>query len=84
MIKKYRKKPVVIEALQLTWETWGEICKFITLPWGEEGVHGVYDKDDNVAKETIEDIYGDNKFLNIPCIKPNLNWKPGPIWTCNI
>ena len=39
---KYRKKPVVIEAVQLRWDTWGEVCDFITLPWGEDGVHGVY------------------------------------------
>ena len=24
----YRKKPVVIEAVQLTWENWAEICDF--------------------------------------------------------
>ena len=24
---KYVKKPVVIEAVQLTWETWGEMCE---------------------------------------------------------
>ena len=42
---KFRKKPVVIDAVQLTWATWGEICEFITLPWGPEGVHGTYHKD---------------------------------------
>ena len=25
---KYRKKPVVIEALQLTWANWSEMCDF--------------------------------------------------------
>lgn len=25
---KFRKKPVVIEAMQLEWSTWGEMCKF--------------------------------------------------------
>ena len=25
---KYRKKPVIIDAVQLKWETWDEICKF--------------------------------------------------------
>lgn len=42
---KYRKKPVVIEAIQLRWDTWGEICDFITLPWGPDRVHGTYHKD---------------------------------------
>ena len=27
--QKYRKKPVVIEAVQLTWGTWGEMCDFV-------------------------------------------------------
>jgi len=26
---KFRKKPVVIEALQLKWDTWSEMCDFI-------------------------------------------------------
>jgi len=26
---KYRKKPVVIEALQLRWDNWGEMCEFV-------------------------------------------------------
>ena len=25
---KFRKKPVVIEAVQLRWDTWGEMCHF--------------------------------------------------------
>jgi hypothetical protein len=25
---KFRKKPVVIEAVQLRWDTWNEICEF--------------------------------------------------------
>ena len=28
MIKKYRKKPIVIEACQLLWENWNQICTF--------------------------------------------------------
>jgi len=26
---KYRKKPVVIEAVQLRWTTWSEMCEFL-------------------------------------------------------
>lgn len=29
MIKQYRKRPVVIEALQLRWDTWSEMCDFV-------------------------------------------------------
>lgn len=37
---KYRKKPVVIEAVQLRWDTWNEMCEFA--PVGEGGCRGVY------------------------------------------
>jgi len=26
---RFRKKPVVIEAVQLRWATWGEVCEFV-------------------------------------------------------
>lgn len=35
---KFRKKPVVIEAVQLTWDTWPEIYKFVPEPWFVRGV----------------------------------------------
>ena len=28
-MKKYRKKPIVIEAMQLQWDTWSEMCDFV-------------------------------------------------------
>jgi len=28
MMAKYRKKPVVVEAIQLTWANWSEVCEF--------------------------------------------------------
>jgi len=31
-VKKYRKKPLVVEALQLRWDTWQQMCDFIGLP----------------------------------------------------
>lgn len=34
----YRKKPVEIEAIQLTWANWNEICDFIPKPWFIRGV----------------------------------------------
>jgi hypothetical protein len=34
---KYRKKPVVIEALQLRWDNWGEMCEFAGVGRLEEG-----------------------------------------------
>ena len=34
---KFRKKPVVIEAVQLTWANWSEICEFVPKPWFVRG-----------------------------------------------
>lgn len=34
---KFRKRPVVIEAEQLTWENWGRICEFVPHPWFVRG-----------------------------------------------
>lgn len=36
---KYRKKPVIIDAMQLTWANWNEICLFVTKPYFGEGVY---------------------------------------------
>lgn len=34
---KFRKKPVVIEAVQLTWANWNAICEFVPKPWFVRG-----------------------------------------------
>ncbi len=34
---KYRKKPVVIEAVQLTWANWSEICDFVDVGYLADG-----------------------------------------------
>lgn len=34
---KFRKKPVVIEAVQLSWENWSEICEFADVGSLEDG-----------------------------------------------
>jgi len=34
---KFRKKPVVIEAMQLRWDTWSEICEFVDVGKMEDG-----------------------------------------------
>jgi hypothetical protein len=36
---KYRKLPVVIEAVQLTWATWSEVCEFVPAPWFVRGCY---------------------------------------------
>lgn len=30
-MKKYRKKPVVVEAMQLRWDTWSEMCDHVSV-----------------------------------------------------
>ena len=44
---KFRKKPVIIEAIQLRWDTWSEICDFVGVGKVEDGKpQGCYvDKD---------------------------------------
>jgi hypothetical protein len=37
-VPKFRKKPVVIEAVQLTWSNWNAICDFVPKPWFVKGV----------------------------------------------
>ena len=44
---KYRKKPVVIEAVQLTWDTWDEVCQFVGVGRLEDGKPAGTDKDLN-------------------------------------
>lgn len=36
-MSRYRKKPIEIEAVQLGWDTWGEICDFIEVGNLQEG-----------------------------------------------
>jgi len=54
---KYRKRPVVIEAEQLTWQNWNRICEFVTDPYFGRGVY-LNDKTleilpDNVTSQTM-------------------------------
>lgn len=45
---KFRKKPVVIEAVQLGWDTWDEICTFVGVP---ENGHGCWVNPDGTAHD---------------------------------
>jgi len=49
---KFRKKPVVIEAVQLLWTTWDEMCKHADVGKFEDGKsEGCFvDKDGNITK----------------------------------
>ena len=47
---KFRKRPVVIDAVKLTWSNWNEVCDFVPKPWFE---HGVYL--DDTTKEVLSE-----------------------------
>lgn len=63
---KYHKKPVEIEAVQLTWANWGEVCDFVQLPWGPEGVHGCH------SDKGVESDSGEKIGLIIPTLEGNM------------
>jgi hypothetical protein len=51
-MSKFRKKPVVIEAVQLTWANWGEVCEFVTVPF----VGAYLDGEGNIIKDSNSKI----------------------------
>ena len=46
---RYRKKPVEIDAVRLTWQTWSDVCEFIG-PF-PEGMNGVYIAEDGTQHD---------------------------------
>jgi hypothetical protein len=61
---RYRKKPVEIEAVQLRWDTWSEMCDFADVGSLEDGKpQGCYiDRDGNATADSNADVIG----LQIP------------------
>lgn len=56
---KYRKKPVVIEALQLRWDNWSEMCDFVGVGKLTEGKpEGAMDKDNSKLRLQIPTLEG--------------------------
>ena len=64
---KYRKKPVVIEAVQLLWSTWDEVCEFAGVGKLTDGKpEGTYvDLAGNATDDCSENIIG----LHIPTLE---------------
>lgn len=63
--KRYKKRPIIIEAMQLRWDNWGDMCEFA--PVGEGECRGVY-----VNPETgvwSDDIISDIIGLLIPTLE---------------
>jgi len=58
MSETFRKKPVEIEAMQLLWENWNDVCDFVGVGKMEDGKPtGVYiDTEGNVTEGATETI----------------------------
>lgn len=65
---KHRKKPVVIEAVQLTWENWNEMCEHAGVGPGKDQPNRIYlDADDYIHDQPPND---DAKLgLRIPTLE---------------
>ncbi len=63
---QFRKKPVVIEAVQLRWDTWSEMCEHAGVGFHSEGKpEGCYVGADGKATNEVTDIMG----LRIPTLE---------------
>jgi hypothetical protein len=65
--QKFRKKPVVIEAMQLRWDTWSEICDFVTKPYFDRGVY----LDSQTKEELPEGAMSSTLGLRINTLESN-------------
>jgi len=78
---KYRKKPVVVEAIQLRWDTWNEVCDFVAPEYFGGGFHPDGDPDKiglyiNTLEGRMEAVEGDYIIRGVngefyPC-KPDI------------
>jgi hypothetical protein len=67
---RYRKRPVEVEAVQLTWQTWSEVCDLLGEPPWPEGMHGVYVRPDDTWVEPWTGAPGDMRIgLLIPTLE---------------
>ena len=63
---KFRKRPVVIEAVQLRWDNWGEMCEFAGVGHIEDGnPQGCYVQEDGTGSESMTEEIG----LHIPTLE---------------
>lgn len=53
-VRKYRKKPVVIEAIQWTGNNWNDVCQFIPVPETAIGEEFPADDHFNIYIDTLE------------------------------
>jgi hypothetical protein len=67
----YQKRPVIIEAVQLTWENWSEICDFVGIGTLEDGKPtGTWvDEDGNATEDPQVHRDTDTLGLLIPTLE---------------
>jgi len=67
---KFRKKPVVIEAVQLTWKTWCDVCDFLGSIISDENLGRQGEASDACGEDgpyinlTIPTLEGDHTALH--------------------
>lgn len=61
----YRKKPVVIEAVELTWPNWSEVCNFANVGKLEDGQPQGTWLDENGQPTEEPQVHRDNKTLGL-------------------
>ena len=67
-MSKYRKKPVVIEAVKLGWDTWDEMCKHADVGLLIDGkTEGCYVSPDGIVRDGYETM--DKMGLLIPTLE---------------
>jgi hypothetical protein len=70
MPAKFRKRPVVIEAVQLRWDTWSEVCSFAGVGRLADGKpEGCHVNEKGEAKETPWGGPIDELGLQIPTLE---------------
>ncbi|MFF4346826.1 hypothetical protein [Streptomyces sp. NPDC001530] len=67
---QYRKRPVEIEAVQLRWDTWSEVCEFV----GEfpDGMRGVYVDENDKPRDDFPGDRPDGRVARIGLLIPTL------------
>jgi len=55
---KYRKRPVVVEAVQLTWENWGQVCELLGNETFRRGAVGTFLDENGYPTKDVTDRIG--------------------------
>lgn len=67
---RYRKRPVEIDAIQLRWDTWNEVCDFVG-PF-PDGMRGVYVGENGNARDDYPGDQPDGYTTRIGLLIPTL------------